>query len=547
MKPLRALLSLALVATTLGPACSDGFPSPTGRHRLDISFAEGTKLGSRSKPLPLVVNAPLSFTVTVEAKRLDGTVDTEFEGFVRVGAKPGAVQSISGPGAEGRSVLLTAGRSAPVTVSVVGAYGETFLIATDAGYVPGDPASTPRPQCSNGIDDDGDGFVDFPADNGCAFANDNSETGGSFTEGASPPIHFTLPRIADIRGIATGGGAVAYPKDQLQVNTGYDAARIEQGKSPFLHDVVVTRIAPDGFYVTDIDDTRCPDTDPATPLELRVKEGCLHSIFSFNFNAPPGMRVCDRLKSFGGTATEFFGFPQIAFPTWTLEPWDPKQRECLVPEPKVLTQERDSKSAVVELSLDQALDTRRLQLVSGDLVRVATYTIKSKEGAVTRTIDLHVSKHFGPGDVPKKKDREGKEVFSPTDDASNCDLNRDGLVDFATEPEASCSSACTADPECTEWSNFAARSSFRLTLTDDTGRSRAVQADASQYPQFKPSENRGRKLRAFSGTLHYFSGGSQFTIEARCPDDIVEDLRAEPKPSARACVSPRTENENEPQ
>ena len=49
------------------------------------------------------------------------------------------------------------------------------------------------------------------------------------------------------------------------------------------------------------------------------------------------MRVCDRLKSLRGTASEFFGITEMASPTWTLEEWDPNKRPCLVPEPLVLT------------------------------------------------------------------------------------------------------------------------------------------------------------------------------------------------------------------
>ena len=62
-----------------------------------------------------------------------------------------------------------------------------------------------------------------------------------------------------------------------------------------------------------------------------------NSVFAFNFNAPPRMRTCDRIKSYGGTANEFFGFTQMNYPTWTLEEWDPARRACLVPEPDRLT------------------------------------------------------------------------------------------------------------------------------------------------------------------------------------------------------------------
>ena len=42
-------------------------------------------------------------------------------------------------------------------------------------------------------------------------------------------------------------------------------------------------------------------------------------------------------------------------------------------------------------------------------------------------------------------------------------------------------------------------------------------------------------VRSFTGTLHYFSGGSQFTIEARCKDDVIVPLQEKPFASDRAC------------
>ncbi len=38
-----------------------------------------------------------------------------------------------------------------------------------------DPIVTPNPQCSDGIDNDGDGKIDYPADKGCSSATDNDE------------------------------------------------------------------------------------------------------------------------------------------------------------------------------------------------------------------------------------------------------------------------------------------------------------------------------------------------------------------------------------
>ena len=242
-------------------------------------------------------------------------------------------------------------------------------------------------------------------------------------------------------------------------------------------------------------------------------------VFSFNFNAPPRMRVCDRLKTFAGTATEFFGLTQVSYPTWTLEEWDPQKRPCLVPEPRVIE------------PLDAVPAT--LLPLSGSLVRVQT----------SDKLGLKVTPKFGPGNMAEQGG-----VFVPSADATNCDLNKDGRIDFTTGvPEQRCADACATDPECTEYSNFEARSTFRLTLTDVNGGAAAIQADATASAEFKPLEMKGKPLRAFTGTLHFFSGGAQYTIEARCKDDIVSDLVAQPLPSDKACVFPRTVLDENPQ
>lgn len=507
--------SVVAVACTQGACDTQGFGKPRGGPRLTVELIgqdDPKVVGSRLKPLALSVDEPQPFRIVVRAIDANGNVDANFNGYVRISAQPGAVERIEAADAEGRSLKLTGGESPETEVKLTNAYGTTFILADDLGYAPTDPVAEPPPACSNGIDDDGDGRIDFPADEGCAYANDDTETGGSYAQGASAPIYYRLPRIADARGLkctnpadpstCSGTGKTPYPKQQILLDTGFHDK--EDGSQSFDFDMVVTRISSDGFYVSDIKDAR----------------GGFNNVFSFNFNAPPRMRVCDRLKTFAGTATEFFGLTQISYPTWTLEEWDPQQRPCLVPEPRVLEQGDIS-------------PTTLLPLTAG-LVRV----ISSGDAAQVR-----VTPKFGPGFMPEQGG-----VFVPSPDATNCDLNKDGRIDFTTGvPEQRCADACTADPECTEYSNFAARSTFRLTVTDATGASAAIQADATASAEFHPLEMKGKQLKSFTGTLHFFSGGAQYTIEARCKDDIVVDLDATPLPSDKACVVPRTVLDENPQ
>ncbi len=504
---------IACLTVAEGACTTQGFGKPRDGRKLTLSLEgedDPKRFGSSLEPLPLLVDTPLPFRVTVQALDASGAVDTSFNGYVTISSKPGAIERIDSPDAIGRSLRLTNGISAPADVRLVNAYGPTFILATDLGYTPKDPLVSPPPACANGQDDDGDGRLDFPTDEGCTFANDDSESGGSYATGASRPIYFNLPRVADARGLTcstdgkscSGIGKTPYPKQPIRIDTGLHEKA--DGSQVFDFDLVVTRIATDGFYVSDVRDTR----------------GGFSSIFAFNFNAPPGMRVCDRLKTFAGTATEFFGLTQISYPTWTLEEWDGK-RPCLVPEPRPLT------------TADVAPET--LLPLSGSLVRVVT---------TPEQLTVSVTPKFGPGNTPQ--DADGR--YLPAPDATNCDFNRDGRIDFDSDSnEGKCAKACQVDPECTEYSNFESRSAFRLTLKDASGGAQAIQADASASAGFKPLEMKGKPIKSFTGTLHYFSGGAQFTIEARCKDDIVVDLAASPLPSSQACVTPRTIIDENPQ
>jgi hypothetical protein len=514
---MRRLALPLLFAVVAAAGCTDGFPRVGPAKRLTLRFVQGSNPGSPTQRIPLSLENPTSFTFNVEALGRDGQRDLTMNSFVRFTARPGAVVSVTHPRAAGRSVRLETGLAENVVVQVTGSYGDTTIWAEDAGFEPADPLGNPPPQCSDRIDNDGDGKVDG-VDEGCAAPNDNTEANGTYASGASDVIFFAFPRIADVRGAATGGGATAFPKQQILIDTGY-----HPDTNVYDFDVVVTRIASDGFYVTDTGDKRG-----------------YSSVFAFNFNPPPRMRVCDRLRSFGGTASDFFGFTEIGYPTWTLEEWQgPQQRPCLVPEPTLLTPTN--------------MDATNLRKVIAGLVRVATQD----------TLQAHIGKHFGRkkpidqacldkalADAPTlsptdKAARLAACVQDPGDDASNCDVNGDGKVDFNNEPEKTCANKCSADLECTEFSNYDSRSAFRVVVTDTaTNQSAAVQANGTTASNFDPVALRGQPLRAFTGTLRFFSGGTQFTIEARCEADIVVDLAKGPLPSDKACVFPRTIGDN---
>ncbi len=509
-----ALLTLGLAASS-SPGCGNTATQVrVDTLRLQVDLDTAAKVGARTARLPIPLTTAVDFLATVTALLPDGTVDASFNGEVRMSVKPGSVQAVRGPNSAGRNVKLVNGVATGVVVSVLGAFGDARLIAEDLGYVPADPLRTPPPLCSNGIDDNGNGLIDFPADPGCAFGNDDTEDGGTYAAGASAAIHFQFPRISDVRGLPLGGGATAYPNQQVQMNTGWntdDPSKCPKDKFPcFVFNTVVTRIAGDGFYATDV------DAQAATGYS---------SVFAYNFSPPPDMRVCDRMKGFGGTSSDFYGFTEINYPTWELDEWDPNKRPCGVPEPHLLT--------IFEVG-----DTVTLLKNTASLVRVQTSNL----------LDVHVSTNFGSS-VPKCNLIDAsKDLWACTlgPDATDCDLNKDGKVDFAKNPEKTCAATCSGDPakECSEYSDYLARGNFNLVLRDTNGQVSVVQANGLAANNFDAHALRGKTIGAFTGTLRYFSGGSQFTVEARCDQDIVADPSKKPLPSDQACVFPRTFNDS---
>jgi hypothetical protein len=84
-------------------------------------------------------------------------------------------------------------------------------------------------------------------------------------------------------------------------------------------------------------------------------------------------------------------------------------------------------------------------------------------------------------------------------------------------------------------------------VTDSsTGLKARIQADASAADLFDPVAEAGKTVTAFTGIVSYFSGGSEFTLNARCDDDVVycpvPSATCVPLTSNQACVNPRTQS-----
>jgi hypothetical protein len=193
------------------------------------------------------------------------------------------------------------------------------------------------------------------------------------------------------------------------------------------------------------------------------------------------------------------------------------------------------------------------------------------------TISLQVAADFGPQDAVNMN---GTWTFGPNQ--SNCDFDHNGKINYSDPNEGPCADACngssTAAPtdyQCSEYSSFASESDFELIATDTANTCTSqtdcangyvctgvasgsscvatarVQADTAAADLFDPVLNRGQTIGAITGVVSYFSGGSSFTLNARCDDDVAIIVPAgqkcptgqtcQPLTSNVACVTPRTQ------
>jgi hypothetical protein len=485
-RPLRALaaLTLASMPAVLGASCTANKEIDLGGPRLDVEIlrVNGGDPPAREAPLPANIGTTTELW-EVEVSAIDASGDlVDFDGLLRVTVQPGAVIGVQREDGEsiGRNLRLENGVARAV-VEVTAVYGDARLWVEDLGYTPAEPGTTPK--CANGKNDDAsdDVLVDFPNDPGCAFADDDTEEGGSFAAAVSDGVHYELPSVRDIQG---AGSRTPFPFESIEVNASGE------------HELIVTRISKDGFYVTDLADQ---------------SSGYNH-LYAFNFSTPRGMRVCDRVTYLAGTVSEFFGFTGLNFPSYDVVPlFKGEEGKCKVPPAAVLD------AATID-------DPNAMERFEAGLVRVEGY---------------HVAANLGP-------ELATNNVFG--ENKSNCDFNGDGRVDFGNDSEASCGDACSRDPECSEWTAYLSRGNYKVAKSSG-GAASVIIVQTDGAPEFNPLAHRGQTLTAVTGTLKNFSGGSlNWTIEARCPDDVAcafPGCSETVKGPTEACIDLRTIDDND--
>jgi hypothetical protein len=526
MRSAFTTLVFLCAAASLSPACgTDASKIGEGKKLIVHITNPASDLGTSKDPIEVSVasTAPKVFTIDITAETPDGKTDTSFNGFVNVSVQPGTIADLSATNRQ-----LTNGELSGLQVPVFGAFGETHIWAQDLGYEPSSPSATPPPQCSDGVDNNNNGLIDYPADPGCYAPVDNTEDLGTYASGASEAIYYALPRIQLVRGFdpanAGVGNSTAFPQQQISIDTGW------RGGTSYAFSTVVIGLTSAGFYVQDLQS----DENPA------VGYG---GLYAYNYNTPPLMRVCDRVQILSGTSSDFYGFTELNYPAWQLEYWDPSARPCMVP-------------SFTNLGTADLNSNNRMWQVEATLGQVQTFG----------TVSVHVAKDFGPGDVPVDNNNcysgQSAPCYRPKPGYSNCDFNHTGKIDFNDPNESACATACAGscsnaplDYECSEYSQYASQNDFILIVEDSKDGSKArISANAAAAGEFdvaqaaEDSNKDNATFRSFTGLISYFSGGCQFTLNARCADDIIYcspggsclQNYTEPLGPGNACVHPRS-------
>jgi len=484
-------------------SCNQSLIERSARDRQDsgitslfVTITNGDR-GTVDQPLPFSSNGT-TFTVRIEARSGANRLLSNFNGYVQLSITPGVLTNIAADDPSiinGRNVRLTNGVAEGVRVSVTRAYGEVRIWAEDQGYVPAEDPS--RAACANGLDDDRDGKLDYPADYGCAAPNDDTEVGASYAAATSEPIFFASPSIYDIQG---GGSTSPLVNERINISRG---------------NLVVTRISVSGFWVTDTADRSCMTTG-MNPTAY----GCYNSLFIFNFRLPEGLRPCDTLSELQGSVAEFVSTTQLGQPAWTSRQdriWiNPTvSGACPIPDAVTLTPG---------------------QLTSSDV------EFEQYESSLVRVQNVFLSPNIGPRRVTCEPDGNLLRCdWAPGQ--SNCDFNGDGTIDFSNAAEGGCANTCQRTRGCSEWTNWVRFGQLAIDFASNQPSQiqRLIIAPKEAISNFDPQNQPAAAPTgvAVTGTLKQV--GPNWIIEPRCTQDLALD--GNPLPVQSSCLIPRTVTE----
>jgi len=412
---MRAIFCIAAAALLLSsPGCTKEFPVEPGLLSFEVTVAGPHQFGTDDAPLEYVAgdactsNADCGggnlcqngacvhrIVIDVQAIGRDGEPWPFFSGDVNLRVTPGEILS-------GGTIRVEDGVATGQEVTFRKGYGKTHVWVEDDGYAPHDRQFG---QCSDGIDNDNNGYIDM-ADVGCFAIDDDSEAPVGLATGVSPTIYFDNPTIRDVQN-----------GDQLHVSPlrGQQVS-ITSGT------LVVANILASGFYVVDLQDN--------------TTDRLHNAMFIFTFSKPQGLFYGDVLCGVSGSVQDFVGATQLSFPSFTrYVPDDPNTpenempRECedfpgLDPEAKVPEPWDLSTDLVSELEDGLGLSDYQARVYANSLF------LEKHEGNLGTFSNLAVAERF-----------------------VSCDINGNGSIDSGTI-EFACRNDCQEDPLCTDIESY---------------------------------------------------------------------------------------------
>lgn len=521
---------LGLVGMLLaGAGCSESPALPDEVQNFKISFVGQPNLGTPDQPIPFSTNRnePDLFVVDIEAMQ-DGQVDTSYNGWVVISVRPEVVSCGEVMAPDPPAVKLENGVARDAEIRLSKAYCTVRLVATDEGYVR--PADMANAACNNGIDDDRDGYIDYPpmgGDFGCFLPSDDSETGGTGAAGASPPIHFRCPLIRDIQTPVFGVTGEESPLKgcRAMVNRGW---------------MLVTRVGVDGLYVTDYEGVNWDAT--SQNWSFAPDELSYDSMFVYNYSTPLNLQAGDCLTQLDGTVEEFYGYSEEGKPTWKkgdfgfcgvkanmagLDICPAKETadvSCESGQACPADFRCESGQCRADPESPKGKQCRQLieQLVNSP-VDITTLVISDQ--GVDRSVwdqTYLMTERFEAGLVKLSNVK----MFT---EARHCDADHDNAIDFSIDEEKQCSNSCGDDKQCMVWETYNRYNQWSVHFEDGMGIEREVSiVTAGSIQDFDPlaaseaanATGQPRVIKEIIGTLrHLVFGRPPWIIETRWPAD----------------------------
>ena len=525
---------LILLFGLMSAGCTDrpGLDREVGGFRLTMT--PGTNLGTAEKRLPVVTDSAKArfFSLKITALRNDSLdeVDETFSGWAVISTQP--TGRLYEKGYKGtvridnysHAVKFDKGHAKDVTVGVYLAHGVVRLLVTDVGYLESGTKSSY--QCNNGIDDDGDGYIDGQ-DLGCYIGGDDSETGGNNATGASPPIYFRGPSIKDVQQPVVGISGDESPMlgERVAVDRGW---------------LIVTRVGTDGLYVTDFDGVTWDVKNEKWTFDPMVLS--YDSVFAFNFGTPLNLQEGDCLVQMDGTVAEFYGYTELDKPHWkkgdfaycgikahkaglTVCPASETAGDCddgqKCPADYICSSGKCRPDATTK---NNKLCRQYMEKLADTPVKLSTLmiTVDGKQQSIWY------------GTNAERFESALVEVDQVTmfDQAATCDKDADGITDWDNTAEAACMSACQKIMGCIILESYKRYGQWTVTFEDGAKVKQRLAVvtsgaildwDPIKAAQDAKAAGKPRTLDKVIGTMRNLSFGKPpWILETRRPTDCPQ-------------------------